>query len=75
MSIHSHIEDLKGALGVFESLAKTQETSFTEAMETAKGMDDSDEKDWLINSLNLAKEGKLTAAEFTNQIKARGYGG
>lgn len=75
MSLNDHIKNLKESLGVFEDLAKTQEASYNEAMETAKGMEDGDQKDWLINSLNSAKEGKLTAAEFLKQIKARGYGG
>ena len=75
MDIDKQIADLKKALGTFEDIHKNQEETFNSAMETAKGMEDSDEKEWLINSLHAAKGGNLTAEDFKSQIINRGYGG
>jgi hypothetical protein len=74
MSVQDQIKGLEEALESFKGIQENQEVSYTEAMETAKGMPESDEKNWAINSLIAAKAGKLTAADFMNQIKERGYG-
>jgi len=75
MRLDDNIKDLKEALKSFEGLKKSQEETFNEAMEQAKSMPESEERDWAINSLLAAKAGTLSEGDFINQMKSRGYGG
>ena len=74
IDINQQEQQMKDLLSNLNKIKDVQEGVLSGAMNQINSMDNKGDRDWLKESIKLAKEGKLTADEFHSQIKDKGYG-